>query len=123
MPLREQSAASTIMQTLKDDWVLRYGCPTYLLSDQGSNVDGKVIRELCETFNIKKRRSSAYHIQGNGFAERSIRNIREMMRTLLQDKKLPQTYLMATIIKGNYFCTEYIGSYDNETDAVSSTLW
>ena len=89
MPLREQSA-TTIMQALKDDWVLRYGCPTFLLSDQGSKVDGKVIRELCETFNIKKRRSSAYHSQGNRFAE-SIRNIREMMRTLLQDKKLPQT--------------------------------
>ena len=90
MPLRDQSA-STIMQALKDDWVLRYGCPTFLLSDQGSNADGKAIRELCETFNIKKRRSSAYHSQENGFAERSIRNIREMMRALLQDKKLPQT--------------------------------
>ena len=78
------------MQALKDDWVLRYGCPTFL-SDQGSNVDGKVIRELCETFNIKKRRSSAYHNQGNGFAERSIQNIREITRTLLQDEELSQT--------------------------------
>ena len=89
IPLKEQSADS-VMQALRDTWILRYGCPLYVLSDQCSNVDGNVLRELCETFNIKKKRSSAYHSQGNGFAERSVRNIREMMRTLLEDRKLPQ---------------------------------
>ena len=38
-----------------------------------------------------KRRASAYHSQGNGFTERNIRNIREVIRTLLLAQKLPQS--------------------------------
>ena len=40
---------------------------------------------------IEKRRTSGYHAQGNGFAERSIRNIRgNILRTSLLDRELPQ---------------------------------
>ena len=46
--------------------------------------------QFCQTFNIKKRRSSAYHSRGNGLAERNIRNIREVIRTTLVARKLPQ---------------------------------
>ena len=54
-----------------------------MLSDQGSNVDGEVVHKLCKEFNIKKHRTSGYHSQGNGFAERNIRSVRELFRTLL----------------------------------------
>ena len=40
---------------------------------------------------IEKRRSSAYHSQGNGFAERNIRNVKEMLRSVLLHRKLEQT--------------------------------
>ena len=65
-------------------------CPSYLLTDQGSNVDSETIRTLCTKFAIEKRRSSAYHSQGNGFAERNIRAVREILRTILLDRKIPQ---------------------------------
>ena len=71
-------------------WIFKHGPPYFLLSDQGSNVDGNLIHELCGIFNIEKRRSSAYHSQGNGFAERNIGNIREVLRALLLDRNLPQ---------------------------------
>ena len=90
VPLVEQSAP-TIVQALNDRWILHHGSPLFLLSDQGSNVDGNVVREVCKTYNIKKRRSSAYHSQGNGFAERNIRNIREVIRTVLSSRNLPQS--------------------------------
>ena len=61
----------------------------YLLSYQGSNVDGSLIRAICDAFGIEKRRSSAYHSQGNGFAERNIRNIREILRSVLLDRDIP----------------------------------
>ena len=89
IPLRNQSAES-ISQALYKNWILIHGLPNFLLSDQGSNVDGNVMHGICEKFGIEKRRSSAYHSQGNGFAERSIRNVKEILRTHLCANKLPQ---------------------------------
>ena len=57
----------------------------YILSDQGANVDGDIIRDICS-----KRRSSGYHSEGKGFAERNIRTIRELFRTLPLDFNVPQ---------------------------------
>ena len=90
IPLREQTAPA-IVKAFTENWLYTHGNPNYLLSDQGSNVDGDVMREFCDTFGIEKRRSSAYHSQGNGFAERNIRSIRDMMRSVLIDRKTKQT--------------------------------
>ena len=87
--LRDQSAIS-IVTALNEKWIFHHGSPLYLLSDQASNVDGKAVREVCKAFGIEKRRSSAYHSQGNGFAERNIRNVREIMRTTLNARRLTQ---------------------------------
>ena len=115
--LRDQTAF-TIVNSLWKTWITRHGCPLYVLSDQGSNVDGEAIRKICSKFCIEKRRTSAYHSQGNGFAyhnqgngfayhsqwngfayhsqgnwfaDRIIRIIREIMRKLLLDNYLPQS--------------------------------
>ena len=88
-PLKDQ-LASSIADALRTKWICVFGSPLYLLSDQGSNVDGETIKTLCKDFNIEKRRSSAYHSQGNGLAERSIRSIREVLRTVLLDRKITQ---------------------------------
>ena len=58
--LKSQSAPE-VANAFFRSWVLKHGCPSYLLSDQGTNVDGQVIQELCNMFNVEKRRSSAYH--------------------------------------------------------------
>ena len=70
--------------------MLVHGVANFLLTDQGSNVDGDVIRQICDKFGIEKRRTSAYHSQGNGFAERSIRNVKEVFRTHLLSNNLHQ---------------------------------
>ena len=72
-------------------WIYTHGMPHFILSDQGSNVDGEAIKEICNTLGIEKRRSSAYHSQGNGFAERNIRNVKDMLRTVLLQRKLNQS--------------------------------
>ena len=84
--------APTIVGAIWEHWITKHGCPQYILSDQGSNVDGETIREICSDFYIQKRRTSGYHSQGNGFAERNTRSVREMLRTLLLDKQLPQNH-------------------------------
>ena len=65
-----------------------HGTPYYLLSDKGSNVDGDTIREVCNAVGIEKRRSCGYHWQGNGFAERSIRHVKDILRSAILSHKL-----------------------------------
>ena len=68
---KNQILHEDICNALYYQWVLVHGLPNFLPSDQGSNVDGNVIREICNKFSVVKRRASAYHSQGNGFSERS----------------------------------------------------
>ena len=89
VPMKNQTAPSVI-KALNGEWIFHHGSPHYLLSDQASNVDGDVVKELCLKTGIEKRRSSAYHSQGNGFAERNIRNVKEMLRSVLHHRGLPQ---------------------------------
>ena len=89
VPLKKQTAQA-IADGIMNNWILRHSCPRFMLSDQASNVDGEIIQDVCRILNVEKRRSSAYHSQGNGFAERSILKVREILRASLLDQRLPQ---------------------------------
>ena len=43
VPMTNQSAAP-IVTALYNNWILKFGCPSFILSDQGSNVDGILIQ-------------------------------------------------------------------------------
>ena len=90
VPLKDQTAP-TIVDALLRNWIYLHGSPFYLLSDQGTNVDGEVMAAICNKLGIEKRRSSAYHSQGNGFAERNIRTVKDLLRAALLHRHLPQT--------------------------------
>ena len=89
VPLKTQTAPD-VVNALLNNWIYIHGTPSYLLSDQGSNVDGQTKRDICNELGIEKRRSLAYHSQGNGFPKRNICSVRDMLRTLLLDQKLGQ---------------------------------
>ena len=103
VPMFAQTAPR-IIDALYEKWILKHSCPSSL-SDQGSNVDGKLMQEICNTFHIEKRRTSSYHSQGNGFVERSIRHRREILRTTLLSRNSPQKewnrYLAAVVFALN----------------------
>ena len=50
----EDQQAETIRETLWPKWFSCFGVSRSLLSDQGKNVDGRVIRDLCKKLNILK---------------------------------------------------------------------
>ena len=70
-PLPDETASS-VESAIWKSWISYYGIPKELLSDQGSNVDGKVIHNLCSSLGISKIHSSPYHPEGNGNAERYV---------------------------------------------------
>ena len=90
IPLKDQTAP-TIVNAFLQHWIYLHGTPSYLLTDQGSNVDGNCMKEICNKLGIEKRRSSAYHSQGNGFAERHIRAVKDVLRSILLHRGLSQS--------------------------------
>ena len=49
MALNDQTAESErIIDAIYKQWVMQNGCLLFLLTDQGSNVDGEVVHNMCE---------------------------------------------------------------------------
>ncbi|KRX34722.1 Retrovirus-related Pol polyprotein from transposon [Trichinella murrelli] len=71
--------ANTVARTLVNEFICRYGAPKSLHSDQGRNFEAALIKELCETFDIHKTRTTPYHPQSNGLVERFHRTLLTML--------------------------------------------
>lgn len=76
--------AETVAKALMDSTLSRFGCPLELHSDQGKNVDGNLIRQLCNLLEISKTRTTAYHPASNGQVERYNRLILQIIRCFLK---------------------------------------
>ena len=75
--------AVTVAKTLHEKWNLLFGPPRQITSDRGKEFDNKVVREMCDTFNIKRVLTSAFHPQSNGQAERFNRTMIKYLKAVL----------------------------------------
>ena len=106
VPMKNQEASS-IVKALEQGWFLRHGYPLALLSDQGRNVDGTLVNGLCERLGIAKLRSSPYHPEGDGQAERSVETFKQAMRCLLAERRIAETDWPALVQEVTFICNAY----------------
>ena len=85
-PTRNQLAKTTA-KVLFDNFIVHYGFPARLHSDQGRNFESSVIRELCSLAGVEKSRTTPYHAMGNGMAERFNQTLLNMLGTLDNHQK------------------------------------
>ncbi|CAI5693980.1 unnamed protein product [Oreochromis niloticus] len=86
IPTRDQTASTTAKMLLKHI-IQPIGCPEQLHSDQGTNFESALIKELCQYYNCRKSRTTAYHPQGNGACERFNQTLINMLSTLEEEKR------------------------------------
>ena len=86
IPTKNQTAKTTA-EALFKNFILHYGIPTTLHSDQGQQFESNIIQELCKLLNIKKSRTTPYHPMGNGTTERFNRTLLKMLGTLENELK------------------------------------
>ena len=77
----ERTTAEDVNRAIVENWVLTFGAPDCLHTDQGTNFCSELLLEVCKIFGIEKTRTSPYHPQGNDMAERHNR-VTELLRML-----------------------------------------
>ena len=82
-----QTAIATA-QAAWDNFFGKYGFPEKIVTDQGTQFEGKLFQQLCKVADITKLRTTSYHPQGNGNCERFDSTLINMIRTLEQDSKV-----------------------------------
>ena len=85
-PTRNELAKTTA-KVLFENFIVHYGFPARIHSDQGRNFESSVIRELCSLAGVEKSRTTPYHPMGNGMVERFNQTLLNMLGTLENHKK------------------------------------
>ena len=67
---------------LFDNFIVHYGFPARIHSDQGQKFESKLIKELCEIAKVEKPRTTPYHPMGNGQVKRFNQTLLQMIGTL-----------------------------------------
>jgi transposase InsO family protein len=86
IPTRNQTAVTTA-RVLFDQFLVHYGFPRKLHSDQGRQFEGRLIHELCKLTGTSKSRTTPYHPMGNAVTERFNRTLISMLRTVSTERK------------------------------------
>ena len=63
----------------------RFGPPQILHSDQGTNFESNLIKNICDLMGIQKTRITVYHSQGDGQIERQNRTLQEIFSTFVYE--------------------------------------
>ena len=78
IPLRSMTAVDCA-RALVECWIVRYGVPSDVVSDQGRQFMSSLWAELLRLCGITSARTTAYHPQANGMVERLHRTLKERL--------------------------------------------
>jgi transposase InsO family protein len=76
-------SAKSCTAFLMQGWIVRYGVPSVITSDWGSQFTSALWDSLCNTLGIQHVQTTAYHPQSNGLVERFHRRLKESLRACL----------------------------------------
>ena len=103
-PSKTQTALATA-RPLWNNFIVHYGFPTKIISDQGCNFESELIANLCQVARVQKLRTSPYHPQTNEQCEQFNSTLLNMLGTLTpEQKKDLKTYVPAMVHA--YNCTK-----------------
>lgn len=79
--------ALTVAQKFMVHFVVTFGCPLEVHTDQGKDFDNNLFENLCEILKIAKTRTTPYHPSSNGQVERYNTMVLQMIRCYIDNNK------------------------------------
>lgn len=73
--------SETCAKAIRDNWIYRYGPPSTLHSDRGTQFLSSVLSQLLDNFSILKSTTTAYNPQANSILERVHRTLKDRLIT------------------------------------------
>ena len=71
-----------------EQFLVHYGWPSKIISDQGRSFENKLFKELCSLAQVQKIHTSPYHLEMNGSCEQFNSTLIGMLGTLGEEDKL-----------------------------------
>ncbi|XP_070034672.1 uncharacterized protein [Nicotiana tomentosiformis] len=105
---------------VRDCIVCRFGVPESIITDNVTTLNSDLMKAMCETFMIKHKNSTAYRPQMNGDVEAANKNIKKILRKMVDNykqwhEKLPFALLgYCTMIRTSTGATLYLLVYRTE---------
>ena len=70
---------SVICRFIKKKIICRYGIPVRIISDNATNLNNKMMDQICEQFKIKHHNSTPYRPKMNGAVEAANKNVKKIV--------------------------------------------
>lgn len=83
-PIPHQRAEKVAEKIVKE-FVTRFGTPLEIHSDQGSNFESDLFKEVCKLLQVTKTRTTPYHPSSNGLIERFNQTLQKMIRSYVDN--------------------------------------
>lgn len=65
--------------------IARFGVPKNIHSDQGRQFESVLVNDFCTENNIVKSRTTPYHPEGNGMAERAVQSLKQKLKQMCEE--------------------------------------
>jgi len=76
-----------VVKFIKNNIICRYGVPSKIITDNGTNLNNDMVQALCEKFKIEHHNSSPYRPQMNGAVEAANKNIKKIVQKMVTTYK------------------------------------
>ena len=79
VPLSDTSSL-TCANALFSGWICRFGVPSSITSDRGTQFSGSLWHNMCQVLGVNHSMTTAFHPQANGMVERFHRSLKNALR-------------------------------------------
>ena len=73
---------NVVVRFIKKELICRYGLPRKIITDNGTNLNSKMMQEMCEDFKIQHHNSTPYQPKMNGAVEAANKNIKKIVQKM-----------------------------------------
>ena len=71
-----------MVRFIKKEIIYRYGLPRKIITDNSTNLNNKMMKEMCEDFKIQHHNSMPYRPKMNGEIEAANKNIKKIIQKM-----------------------------------------